>query len=464
MNKGYDVTNKLGPLPSEQHAETLEKKPEEKVEWQGHTIGGQKTSSTGKSGESWKKHKDDINKRLEPAKFALTTIGKEFTQLINKISSAVSDFFIGVKRGISTKKARFKPADLNKSKVTVEEGRKEETQHTQIPLESADQKTVEPEKQKLAKTEATLEETREELAPPLVLALETAPPSAFEGVAPPPPPPPGMGAPQLKIKLMNEPDPPKYKISTEFQKLPADEIQQQIDDLEMYLKKLKGAVKPLQDSLKEAETVAEALKEANISLKNEEAQLAKFNENLRTLKENPGTVTLIYVDHKTKERTKIPYFPDEEFDQINEKKAQLKEKNSLPIHLKKSVAIKEMEESADELKKSIEKEQKTRDELSETLSNIQNQKNGEYLFKDFKDIVNNTITGKAKLIKDWERAVRVRQSFLQGTAPAAQPVKSEVTVGPLEEEYAELKYLRQFSMPLQILVKGEINKKVETEK
>ncbi len=471
MNNGYDVTNKPRPLTSEQDAEKLEKKPEEKVEWQGRTVEDQKTSSSRKSGESWQKRKDDIHQRLEPATFALTTIGKEFSQLLNKIGSAVSDFFKGVKRGMSTKRERFKQTELSK------EGIKEETQHTQTSLESAGQKIVNLEKQTLTKTNVTLEEKSEDLAAPLVPAFETAPlvpafetapPPAFEGAAaaaapPPPPPLPGMGAPQLKIKLMHEPDPPKYKISTEFQKSTPIEIEKQIDDIKVYLKELKEAVKPLQDTLKEAETIAEALKESNIRLKDDKDQVAKFNENIKTLNENPGIVTLISIDNKTKERTKIPYFPDNVFDEINQKKAQIKEP-PLPIHLKKSVAIKEMEESANELTKSIEKETKTRDELTEKLTNVQKQENGKYLFKDFHDIVNNAITGKAKLINDWERAIKVRQSFLQGKVPAAQPVKIEVTGSPLEEEYAELKYLRQLSMPLQVLIKGEINNKVETEK
>ena len=107
-------------------------------------------------------------------------------------------------------------------------------------------------------------------------------------VAPPPPPPPPekSGTRELRTRLINEPDLPKCSISTGFQQLPAGEIQQQIDDLEAYLKKLKESIKPLQESLKEKEMVETALEEANVRLKEDEKLLAKFHKNLRKLNES----------------------------------------------------------------------------------------------------------------------------------------------------------------------------------
>ena len=178
-------------------------------------------------------------------------------------------------------------------------------------------------------------------------------------------------------------------------------------------------------------------------------------------------VYLTYYDKRNKTTTNIPYFSDKLFDEINQEKAKLKTKLKeapLPIHLKKSIAIKEMQKSANGLEQSIDKEKKNRDELSGKLSEIQNRKHGEYSIKDFKHIINDGIDGKAKLIKDWERAKKLRQNFLlvKTAAPAAQPAV-ERTVSPLVERYPDLEVMNNWPTEIQILARGQINQLVSVE-
>jgi hypothetical protein len=286
----------------------------------------------------------------------------------------------------------------------------------------------------------------------------------------PPPSPPleGMGSPRLTKRLLNEPDLPKYKISADFQKMAPDEIQQQIDEIMIYLKELKEAAKPFTEALVENEKISNDLNEAQLYLKDSESSAARFNDNLKELKESKPdeVVYLIYFDKRNTTTTQIPYFPDDLFDEINREKAKLKEA-PLPIHLKKSFAIAEMENSFKELDSYLAKERQTIERLSSEAQHIRNQTIGDHSFREFNDLINNEVYGKAKLIANWERALKIRQNALKGKTPVvaqlAQP-RLKTASSPLVDRYPDLKIIANWSNEMRILARGEINQLVSTEK
>lgn len=248
---------------------------------------------------------------------------------------------------------------------------------------------------------------------------------------PPPPPPP---APNLsargeiprsssKIKFNSEPDEPLEIQVAKYHPLPNEDqgayeqrIQLEIDHIEAYVNKMEMALKRIREVRQETiELEQEVLPQERKELREQESQIEILKENILTLsnkdKEN-DVVYLLYPEKDSKgnirKLNEVPYFPQKEFNLINQKLLEGGEK-ALPRDLLKDRAVKFLKK---QLRLTEAEHKKTKEKLTDINSRLHAIKNEMFGDLNFEKALTE-LSNKEQRLEYWLRGLRQRKQAIQ---------------------------------------------------
>ncbi len=295
---------------------------------------------------------------------------------------------------------------------------------------------VETQTNEESKTERTQEKTNavsvytDDIIDASAIAYPSSSATPIEPAGGPPPPPP----PPLQVKpkkFQDEPDAPKFK-AQDYNQLDEQQLNEQKQAIYLYLNNLKSSLAPVQKVLEEVQTLEKALKDSNEELANKKETFGNYETSLKTL---TGLENISYknetLDYKENNQivylfvksTAIPYYPDQQFAELNEGK-----KKPYPEAFKKSVAVKFNYKMAKKEWDEIQPVQERIAKLKTQLEEVKKTTNNGFNFDDFEKLMKQ----KNEQVTLWENGIKNREKKL------AKLLKGDLSVSiiapPVEKE------------------------------